>query len=588
MSVEAWITAVVVVAMLVALAFELMPPAATVLTATVALLFLGVIDETEAFSGFSNPAPLTVAALYVLAFAADKTGLLGPLVNRLLGRGDSIRTGEVARLAVPTAGLSAFVNNTPLVAMLIGQVSTWCNQRGLAPSRILMPISYAAILGGTLTVIGTSTNLVASGLLQESGRAPIGMFEITAVSGPAALLGVACVVLLVPLLLPRRRGAVEEYSDEINEFTALMEVIEGGPYDGVTVADAGLRDLKGVYLIEVIRDGQITDTVAPEFELRGGDRITFTGGTEPIVEFQRTPGLRSAESRHMLEIDSPEHTFYEAVIGSGSRLVGRTLAGIGFRGTYQAAVLAIHRAGGRIDRGLGRISLEAGDTLILLAGPDFQRRSRRNKDFLVIARLGGPPPSSTRRAPLVALVAVAIVGLAAFDVFPILQLALAGAGILIATRTITFSEAGQAIDFGVILLIAAAFGVGAAIEVTGLAERIAEGLLDLFGDFGNLGILFGIALATLILTEVITNNAAVIVIFPIALAVSTAAGLDPRIVTIMVAVIASASFLTPMGYQTNTMVYGPGGYRFSDYLRAGFPLTIVVLGAVTLVSWQLA
>jgi di/tricarboxylate transporter len=290
----------------------------------------------------------------------------------------------------------------------------------------------------------------------------------------------------------------------------------------------------------------------------------------------------------MLEIDSPEHTFYEAVIGSGSRLVGRTLAGIGFRGTYQAAVLAIHRAGGRIDRGLGRISLEAGDTLILLAGPDFQRRSRRNKDFLVIARLGGPPPSSTRRAPLVALVAVAIVGLAAFDVFPILQLALAGAGILIATRTITFSEAGQAIDFGVILLIAAAFGVGAAIEVTGLAEQIAEGLLDLFGDFGNLGILFGIALATLILTEVITNNAAVIVIFPIALAVSTAAGLDPRIVTIMVAVIASASFLTPMGYQTNTMVYGPGGYRFSDYLRAGFPLTIVVLGAVTLVSWQLA
>jgi hypothetical protein len=296
MSVEAWITAVVVVAMLVALAFELMPPAATVLTATVALLFLGVIDETEAFSGFSNPAPLTVAALYVLAFAADKTGLLGPLVNRLLGRGDSIRTGEVARLAVPTAGLSAFVNNTPLVAMLIGQVSTWCNQRGLAPSRILMPISYAAILGGTLTVIGTSTNLVASGLLQESGRAPIGMFEITAVSGPAALLGVACVVLLVPLLLPRRRGAVEEYSEEINEFTALMEVIEGGPYDGVTVADAGLRDLKGVYLIEVIRDGQITDTVAPEFELRGGDRITFTGGTEPIVEFQRTPGLRSARA----------------------------------------------------------------------------------------------------------------------------------------------------------------------------------------------------------------------------------------------------------------------------------------------------
>ncbi len=587
MSLDAWITATIIVLMLVSLATDLMPPAATVLTATVALLVFGVIDEEQALSGFSNSAPLSVAALYVLAYAADKTGLLGPLVNRMLGRNNKVDQKSLARLVMPTGMLSAFINNTPFVAMLIGQVTNWCNQRGVSPSLLLLPISYAAILGGTLTVIGTSTNLVASGLLEETGADPIGMFEITKVSGISALLGLAVVILLVPRLIPKRRTVVEEFTDDLREFTVQMEVIEDGPLDGSTIADAGLRNLRGVFLVEIQRDGAVLPAVSPSRRLDGGDRLTFAGDSDTIVSFQRTAGLRSAEDQHMLAIDSPDHTFFEAVIGGDSRLVGQTLADVEFRGRYQAAVVALHRAGVRIDRGLGRVELEAGDTLLLLAGPDFRARSRRGRDFLLVSRIGGPPPSATRKAPLVALIALAVITLAAFDVMSILEAALLAAGGLIATRTISFSEAGEAIDFGVVLLIAAAFGVGEAMQGSGLAESIATTLLDTFDGLGDLGIIFALALATTLLTEVITNNAAVVVVFPIAMAIAAGSGLDPRIIVIMIAVVASSSFLTPMGYQTNTMVYGPGGYRFSDYLKAGLPVNVVVLASVTLSTWYL-
>ncbi len=588
MSLDAWITAAVVALMLTSLAIDLMPPAATVLTATVVLLLVGVIDESQALSGFSNSAPLSVAALYVLAYAADKTGLLGPLVNRMLGNEGKVTQTSQARLNAPTAALSAFINNTPLVAMLIGQITTWCNQRGVSPSKLLLPISYAAILGGTLTVIGTSTNLVASGLLQQTGEPPIGIFEITQISGFSVIAGMLVLIFIVPRLLPVRVSAIEEFTEEMREFTLQMEVVEGGPLDGSTIADAGLRHLKGVFLIEIERDGVLFPAVSPSRRLSGGDRLTFAGDSDSVVGFQRTPGMRSAESDHMLEIDSPQHTFFEAVIGADSRLNGRSLAEIEFRGTYQAAVVGLHRSGVRVEGGLGQVRLEAGDTLLLLAGPDFRAHSRRSRDFLLVTRLGGPPPSATRRAPLVGALALMVIGLAAFEVISILEAALIAAGALIATKTISFSEAGEAIDFSVVLLIASAFGIGEAMQASGLAETLASGLLDVFSGWGDFGIILGLVLATTLLTEVITNNAAVVVVFPIAMAVAVGAGLDPRIMAMTIAVVASSSFLTPMGYQTNTMVYGPGGYKFSDYLRAGIPLNIVVATTVTLTAWAMA
>ena len=588
MSFDAWFTLGVVVVMLAVLTRDLVPPAAVVLAATTTLLVSGVVDEGQAFAGFSNPAPLTVAALYVLARGADKTGLMSFVVGGLVGGRRNADRGTLARLLLPTAGTSAFINNTPLVAMLIPEITAWCARRNISPSRLLLPLSYAAILGGTITVIGTSTNLVVSGLLQESGREPLSMFELTPVGGVAAAVGLALLIGLVPALLPSRRGADRALDEEMRGFMVEMEVEPGGRLDGLSVEDAGLRHLEGVYLVEVDRDGQTIVPVGPTERLEGGDLLTFVGQADLVIDLQRMRGLRSAEDKHMLAIDSPQHTFHEAVLGASSPLVGRALRDTDFRARYQAAVVAIHRSGERVQGKLGEVRLQAGDTLLLLAGPDFRTRWRERRDFLVVAPLGGPPPSATRKAPIVGATAIALIVLAAFNVMPILQLALLAAAVLIATRVLTVAEARDAIDLDVIILIAAAFGVGAAIEVTGLASTIADGLVGALEPVGSIGIIFGVVLATALLTEIITNNAAAVVLFPIALAVALAAGLDPRAIAIAVAVTASCSFLTPLGYQTNTMVYGPGGYRFSDYMRAGLPLTVTVLTAITLMTWSLA
>jgi di/tricarboxylate transporter len=581
MELDAWLTLIVVVATLVVLSRDVLPPAAIVLAATTTLLVLGVIDEEQAFSGFSNSAPLTVAALYVIARAVEKTGVLGPLVSRMLGSSRSVRRATLARLAVPTAGASAFLNNTPLVGMLIPEVTGWASRHGVAASKLLLPVSYAAILGGTLTVIGTSTNLVVSGLLEQDGEAPLGIFEITPLGAVVAVVGLGVLVGFGTQLLPNRRPADAAVTDEIREFSVQMEVVDGGKLDETTVEDAGLRNLEGVYLAEIQRGDDLITPVEPDRLLRSGDRLVFVGRSDLIVDLQRTPGLTSVEDEHMREIDSPQHTFFETVVGPSSPLAGQTLEQADFRRRYQAVVVAIHRAGERVNAKLGQERLRAGDTLLLLADPDFRRRHREGRDFLLVARIGGPSPSASRKAPLVAAIALAIVLLAAIDVLPILQGALLGAAALIGLRVLTFAEARNSIDLDVVVLIAAAFGIGAAMESTGLATEIADLLVGAFDGVGDAGIVFGIVLATTLLTEVITNNAAAVVIYPIAVAIAVASGLDPRTMAIAIAVTASSSFLTPMGYQTNTMVYGPGGYRFTDYLRLGIPINLSVAVAIT-------
>lgn len=579
MGADAWFTLFVVVATLVLLSRDLVPPAAIVLAAVTTLLVAGVIDEKQAFAGFSNSAPLTVAALYVLARAVEKTGVLGPMVSRLLGNPKEVGRIALARLLGPVGGASAFLNNTPLVGMLIPEITSWAQRSGRSASRFLLPVSYAAILGGTLTVIGTSTNLVVSGLLEETGADPIGLFEITPMGAFVFAFGLTAVIALAPLLLPDRRGA-DRFTDEIREFSMQMEVDAGGKLDGVTVVDAGLRHLEGVYLAEIQRDDFLITPVEPDRTLRGGDRLVFVGRSDLVVDLQRISGLTSVENEQMSRIDSPQHTFFEAVVGPTSPLVGTTLEEIDFRRRYEAVVLAIHRAGKRVRAKLGQERIEAGDTLLVLGDPEFRRRNREGRDFLLVARIGGPSPAASKKAPLVALIALGVVLLAALEIVPILQGALVASGLLILTRVLTFTEARNAIDLDVILLIAAAFGLGAAIETTGLAAEVANGLVSTFDAFGDVGIILGIVIATSILTEIITNNAAAAVLFPIVIAVASATGLDERWMVIALAVAASSSFLTPMGYQTNTMVYGPGGYKFTDYLRIGLPVNIVVVATI--------
>jgi di/tricarboxylate transporter len=445
-----------------------------------------------------------------------------------------------------------------------------------------MPLSFAAILGGTVTVIGTSTTIVVSGLLVSQGMPAIGMFEIARIGLPLALGGLLLVLLLAPLVLPERRGALKEFEDEFRQYTLTMVVSPEGPLEGKTVEEAGLRHLEGVFLVEVRRADEIIAPASSQTHLMGGDLLTFAGRSDLVLDLRSVRGLTSAEEEHALEFNEAGHTYFEAVIGVDSPLNGRTLKEVGFRQEYRAAALALHRSGERFQAKLGEVPLKAGDTLILLAGAEFQALWRHRRDFLVISRLGGTPPVSSRKAILVVGVMVGIVVLAALGLLPILQGSLLGAFILVGSRVMTPWEAVDAVDLSVVLLIASAFGLGAAMEGSGLAAALAEAVLEVAGGFGPTGALVGVLVATILLTEVITNNAAAVLVFPIAMAAAHGFGLDPRPFAIAIAVGASASFLTPIGYQTNTMVYGPGGYRFGDYARLGLPLTLLV---VVLTAW---
>ena len=576
---DAVVTVAVLCVTFFVLARDLAPPPATILGAVVLLLVFGVVTTEEAFAGFSNPAPITVAALYVLARAVEKTGALQPLVAVTLGKGTHAR-GSLLRLVVPTAAASAFLNNTPIVAMLVPQVTDWAERRGQSPSRYLMPLSFAAILGGVVTTIGTSTNLVISGLLEASGEEPLGMFEMAPVGVPVAVVGLFVVVALAPLLIPERRGARRNLDEEFREFVLNMLVTQGGPLDGKTVEDGGLRHLQGVFLVEIEREGELIAPVTPATVLRGQDRLVFVGKADLVVDLQAVRGLVSTEHEHTGGLDSARHTFFEAVIGEVSPLVGKTPKEISFRARYQAAVVAIHRSGHRVKGKLGEVRLRVGDTLLILGDPSFRDRWRDRNDFLLVSGLGGAPPVPSGKAWFVGVIAAVIVGGAALGLMPILHLSLLGAFALVAAGVLTPWDARLAVDLNVVVVIAAAFGLGAAMESSGLAAFLASSLVTALGGFGTVGVLVGLIAATILLLSLITNNAAAVLMFPIAVSAASSLGVAPRPFALAVAVAASASFLTPIAYQTNLMVYGPGGYRFSDYARLGGVVTLAVVPVI--------
>ncbi|MDP8905672.1 MAG: SLC13 family permease [Chloroflexota bacterium] len=569
-----------IVIAIVAMARELVQPAVAVLTATVVLLLLGVTTPAQAFSGFSNEAPIIVASLLVLARAVDISGVLQPVVGALFGAAAGARQ-LLIRLSVPVAGSSGFLNNTTVVAMIVPTVIELSRRRAIPPSRFLIPVSYAAVLGGVMTTIGTSTNLTVSGLLSREGLPPLGLFEITPVGLPAALAGVAAIVLFAPRLLPDRGERRAEWNEGGRDFTVTMRVVEGGVLDGVTIEEGGLRHLHGVFLVEIERDDHAIAPVAPTERLVGGDRLTFVGRVDDIVDLQRMRGLVSTERTQLDRLAGRGHSFYEVVVGD-SELSGRTLREVGFRARYNAAVLAIHRQGQRLEAKLGDVRLRMGDTLLVLADADFRNRWRDSREFLLIAPLSGIPPTRPRKAVQVALIALGFIALTGLGYVTILQGALLVPLLLIATRTLTITEARRAIDVNLVVLIAASFGLGAAVQASGLGTAAAGGLLALVAPFGVMAALLAVYVATITLTELISNNAAAVLLFPVAIATAAGLAVDPRPFVITVLFGASLSFLTPVGYQTNLMVYGLGNYRFLDFTRLGVPVTLSAGAVVVL------
>jgi di/tricarboxylate transporter len=584
-SFDAWLTLVVIVTTIALLVLERVPPFVTILGAVIVLFVTGVIDDEQAFAGFSNPAPITIAALYVLAGAAEVTGALEPLTNRVLGRRQAHGTHrserrDLTRIVVPTTAASAFIANTPLVGMLAPRVAGWARRSGRASSRYLMPLSYAAVFGGCITILGTSTNLTVSGLLQEVDQRPFRLFEITPVGLPIAVAGAFLLVLLAPRLLPRREPLDERPGGGVREFTVEMEVSPGSALVGTTIADAGLRNLEGVFLVAIERGGHVVAPVRPEEVLESGDRLTFAGNVERILDLQRVEGLTPAARPHFPTVGpGSEAATFEVVIAEGSPLVGSTLKGVGFRGRYGGAVYAIHRAGSRIPGKLGDARLRAGDLLLVLADPGFRERWHDQHDFLVVSPLDRGGPVRPGRARVVELAMLTLIIVAGTGLLDLLQASLLIAGALVVFGVITPTEARRSVDLEIVLLIAASFGLGEAMAASGLAEEIGKLLVSAFEHFGAVGVLAGVLIATMLLTELLSNNAAAVLMFPIALASASEAGLESRPFAVAILVGASLSFLTPIGYQTNLMVLGMGGYRFRDFTRVGAPLTLLVIVA---------
>ncbi len=577
---EAWFTLAVITLAVLVLTRDLISPAVTFMAAVVVLLVADVLAPGEAFQGFANPAPITVAALYVLARAVERSGALQPIVRVTLGTGRSIRMA-LARLTVPVAAASAFLNNTPIIAMLTPQVEEWADQRGDSASRYLMPLSFAAILGGMTTLIGTSTNLVVSGLLQAEGHDPFTMFELTRIALPIAVVALAINVLTAPNLLPDRLPPRQEARSGGRSFSVRMIVEPGGPLDGMAVRDVQVVLPETTRIVYFERGGEGAGQIAPNKVLRGGDFLTLIGDTDAVLDLHEVSGLASSQQPHLpYEFRSARHAYFEAVIAPESRLVGRSLADVRFLARYQATVVAIHRAGEPVHGALALEPLKPGDTLLVISDRGFGDRWRDRNDFLLVSRFGAPSPEPTAKAGIVVAIGAAIVLGAGLGVLPILHLSLLGALALIGFGILTPNEARDSIDFDVIVVIGAAFGLAAAVENSGLGQAAAGLVADSLGRFGPQGAMTGIVISTVALSSIITNNAAAALVLPIAISTAADFGIDARSAAVAVALSASASFMTPIAYQTNLMVYGPGGYRFGDYARLGTPLTLVVLVAL--------
>ncbi|MDQ2693822.1 MAG: SLC13 family permease, partial [Pseudomonadota bacterium] len=482
MTFSAWLTLGVIAACVGLLAATRIAPELLLFAGLIVLVTSGVLTPAQALEGFANEGLMTVALMYVVAAGIRETGGLDFLVRYVLGRPRSERVAQ-ARLMLPVLVMSAFLNNTPLVATFMPAVLSWSKRIRVSPSKLLLPLSYAAILGGTCTLIGTSTNLVVNGLLiARDPAAGLGLFDIAWVGIPTALTGLAVILFWGRRLLPERVPASQVF-DKPKEYTVEMMVEENGPLVGKTVEDAGLRHLQGLYLVEIEREGRLIPAVGSLERLRAGDQLVFAGVTESVVELQRIKGLTpSAEPGFSLEEDFPERCLVEVVVSPRCALIGRTIGEGRFRNVYGATVIAAARHGRRILGKLGNIRLQPSDTLLLETRRSFLQRHRNSQDFLLISEIEDYTPVRFERAWVSWTILLAIVLSAATGLLSMLNAAMLGAAAMLITGCCTPLAARRSLDPQVLLAIASAFALGKAMQVTGAAEAIAFGFMGLAGD----------------------------------------------------------------------------------------------------------
>lgn len=571
---QMWFTIGSVVLMFVMLAKTTIGPEWICLGTLTLLLTVGILKPEEAVAGASNKGMLTVAILFIVAGAIQRTGAIKLVTPFLSGCVKSTPAAQF-RLMVPTSILSAFLNNTPVVAIFIPAVTAWAKKIKIPVSKLMIPLSYAAILGGTCTVIGTSTNLVVSGIYETTTGIEISFFEIAKVGVPSAIIMYCIIFILSRWLLPDRSSAIEQMGKP-KEYTTEMIVNPQSNLIGKTIVEAGLSEENEINLIEIIRAGEAMPAIDPSMTLKEDDRMVFAGGVDLVSELQKVKGLITVMDR-LFEIDTPrpDRCLVEAVVSKTNQLIGRSIVGGHFRQIYNAVVVAVSRGGNQIKGTIGNIVLQEGDTLLLETHPSFYMRNRRSQHFHLISQLEDSSAPRHGKAIFSVAVLICMVLLASVAGLGMFKSAAIAAAVLLITRCITPAQAMRSVDMQVLLVIIAAFGIGKAMEITGAAEFIARTMVGM--AVGNPWLVLSLLyITTSILTEMVTNNAAALILFPISMAMASQLGVNvtPFVFAIMMG--ASASFATPIGYQCNMMVFGPGGYRFSDFLKIGVPMNLAM------------
>lgn len=586
---QGWLTLGVILLVLVAMIRGIAAPDLILMAGLFILAVTGVLTPEETFGGFANPAMATVGALFILSAAMRETGALELTLGRLFGRARSELAG-MGRSLPPLAALSAFLNNAPIVAMMTPLMIDWARRNQLSPSRMLIPLSYSTILGSIITVIGTSVTLTVAGLVIQSGMEPLRLFELAPVGLPICAVGLLYLLFVAPRMLPTRKDPASQVDERRREYTVAMIVEDGCVLIGQTLEEAGLRHLPGLFLFEIQRGPQVISPVAPDETIALGDRLVFAGVVSTIVDLQRIRGLVPAGDEDEAVRASPRHQLIEAVISRSSPLVNRTIRETNFRHTYDAAVIAVHRNGERVPGKIGDIVLRPGDTLVFQAAEHFLETHRNSPDFYLVSAVPESQAPRHERAWFAIAIFVAMVVLAASGVVPISIGSFVAGGVLIATRCISGPLARKSVQIHVLVVIAAGLGIATAIHKTGAATAIAKVLVMQASGLGPVAILAAVYVVTVVMSELLHHNAAAALMFPIGMAAAEQAGADPRSFVIAVALGANCAFASPVTYQTHLLVYGPGGYHFTDFVKVGLPLNLICgVIAITLIPvfWPL-
>ncbi|MDP6478827.1 MAG: SLC13 family permease [Phycisphaerales bacterium] len=592
MDFDAWYTTAVLIIVIASLISNRMGMDVAILGGLVMLMLGGVIDIGQATEGFASTSVLMLAGLFIIATGLERTGAISHFARRLLGRPTTVAAAQL-RLMVPVSLLSGFMNNTPIVAVCLTIVRDWARRMQISPSHLYMPLSFAAILGGKLTLIGTASNIIlmedyvqwfdsdgakwAGTLGFDAPSSFMQFFGVAAIGLPCLVAGLGFIVLASPFLLPIRKAVAADDLLDARNYQVGFVVKRGSAVIGQSIEQAGLRQLPGLFLSGVERGGVALPAVDPNLELAEGDRLGFVGVLESVIDLRGIRGLEPDDDQvQKLEFSKVARTLVEAVVSANSPLVGKSVRQARFRTRYRAAILAVHRQGAQIAAKIGDIVLKPGDTLLLETSNDFRSTWKHSDEFFLVSNVPESVPLRHDLAPVALGVLAILVALLAFSPVDRVAAVWGCALVMILTRCATGTEARNGIHWQVLLVIAGSIGIGNALVTTGLAQTAGEQIVALGGGWGLPAMLVIIFLAGAIASQFITNYAAAALLFPIGMTIAAAMQIDPSPILFVLMLGVGGSFISPIGYQTNLMVYGPGGYRFLDYARLGVPLTILL------------